>query len=113
MNMKNPELWDQLRAAYRPQTPDLDTASIMDAIRREAVAHPLRRTAASPVAAIPTWACAVAASLAILMTTGVAVRSSTVADQTISQAWIQDIEPQQFEESILSFTADPREGNEL
>lgn len=104
MNTKNPELWDQLRAAYRPQTPALDTASIMDAVRREAAAHPLRRADAVAVAAIPTWVCALAASLAILATAGVVGRSFTIADRQISQAWLRSIQPDQFEQSILSFS---------
>ena len=43
MNMKNQKYWDQLRTAYRPEAPALDVASIMDAVRREAAAQPLRR----------------------------------------------------------------------
>ena len=104
MNTKNPELWDQLRAAYRPQTPTLDTASIMDAVRREAAAHPLRRADAVAVAAIPTWVCALAASLAILATAGVVGHSFAIADRQISQAWLRSIQPDQFEQSILSFS---------
>jgi hypothetical protein len=104
MNKKNQELWDQLRTAYRPQAPDLDTAAIMAAIRQEATAHPLRRTDPSPVAAIPTWVCAMAASLAILAAAGVIGRSVSVADTHISLAWLHSIQPDQFEQSILSFT---------
>ena len=104
MNTKNTELWDQLRSAYRPQMPALDTAAIMDAVRREAAAHPLRRADAVAVAAIPTWVCALAASLAILATAGVVGRSFTIADRQISQAWLRSIQPDQFEQSILSFS---------
>ena len=104
MNMKNQELWDQLRTAYRPPAPNLDVASIMDAIRREAAARPLRRSDASPVAAIPAWVCAIAASLAILATATVVGRSVTVADRHISHAWLRSIQPDQFEQSILSFS---------
>ena len=104
MNIKNQELWDQLRAAYRPQVPDLDTASIMDAIRLEAGAHPLRRTASSPVTAIPTWVCAAAASLAILAAATVVSQSVTAADDYISQAWLRSIQPSQFEQGILNFS---------
>ena len=104
MNTKNTELWDQLRSAYRPQTPALDMAAIMDAVRREAAAHPLRRADAVAVAAIPTWVCALAASLAILATAGVVGRSFTIADRQISQAWLRSIQPDQFEQSILSFS---------
>ena len=104
MNNQHTELWDQLRSAYRPPTPALDTASIMDAVRREAAAHPLRRADAVAVAAIPTWVCALAASLAILTTAGVVGRSFTLADRQISQAWLRSIQPDQFEQSILSFS---------
>ena len=104
MNNQHTELWDQLRSAYRPPTPALDTAAIMDAVRREAAAHPLRRADAVAVAAIPTWVCALAASLAILTTAGVVGRSFTLADRQISQAWLRSIQPDQFEQSILSFS---------
>ena len=104
MNSKNPELWDQLRAAYRPQTPALDTASIMEAIRKEAAAHPLRRTDDGPIAAIPAWVCAVAASLAILAAATVVGRSVSVADTQISHAWLRSIQPEQFEQNILHFS---------
>ena len=104
MKTENPELWNQLRAAYHPQEVSLDTASIMDAVRREAAAHPLRRADAVAVAAIPTWVCALAASLAILATAGVVGRSFTIADRQISQAWLRSIQPDQFEQSILSFS---------
>jgi hypothetical protein len=45
MNTRYPDIWNGLRAAYRPETPELDTAAIMAAVRREAAAHP---RAASP-----------------------------------------------------------------
>jgi hypothetical protein len=102
MNTRNQELWDQLRAAYRPETPALDTASIMGAIRREAAAHPLRRTDPGLATAIPTWVCAMAASLAILAAAAVVGRSVAVADRQIGIAWLRSIQPSQFEQSILS-----------
>ena len=101
MNMKNQKDWDQLRTAYRPHTPALDTAAIMDAVRREAAAHPLRRADAVAVAAIPTWVCALAASLAILATAGVVGRSFTIADRQISQAWMQSVQLEEFEQTFL------------
>lgn len=104
MKIHNQGLWEHLRTAYRPKTPELDTASIMEAIRREAAVHPLRRAEPSPVAAIPTWLCAMAASLAILAAASVVARSVTVADRQISQAWLRSIQPGQFEQSILSFS---------
>ena len=104
MKTNHPELWNQLQAAYRPQTPDLDTASIMGAIRLEAAAHPLRRVDPGLAAAIPTWVCAMAASLAILTTAGVVGRSVALADRQISQAWMHSIQPDQFEQSILSLS---------
>ncbi len=105
--------WSELRTVSRPQAPILDTASIMDAIRQEATAHPLHSASRNPVAAIPTWACAMAASLAILAAAAVATHSVSAADRTISQAWMQDIEPEQFEANFLSYSATPREGNEI
>jgi hypothetical protein len=113
MNLKNQELWEQLRAAYRPQVPELDTASIMDGIRREAAWHPLRRATPGPIAAIPIWVCAMAASLAILAAATAVGRSITTADRTIGHAWLRSIPPEQLEASILNFTASTREGNEI
>jgi hypothetical protein len=104
MNDKKQELWDQFRTGYRPQVPDLDVAAIMGAIRREAAAHPLRRADSSPVMAIPTWVCAMAASLAILAAASVVARSVTVADNQIGLAWLRSIQPAQFEQSILNFS---------
>jgi hypothetical protein len=101
MNMNNPELWDQLRTAYRPAAPDLDTAAIMGAIRREAAAHPLGRLEANPLAAIPSWACVAAASLAIFAAGFVVGRSATVADSQISQAWLQSVQLEEFEQAFL------------
>ena len=101
--MNNPELWDQLRTAYRPPTPSLDTASIMDAIRQEAAARPLRRAKPGLAAPIPTWVCATAASLAILATTAVVGRSVTAADQNISAAWTQTVPPEDFAQNFLTF----------
>ena len=60
MNMKNQEYWDQLRTAYRPEAPALDVASIMDAVRREAAAQPLRRVPPGLAGPIPAWACTAA-----------------------------------------------------
>ena len=101
MRMKNDELWDQLRAAHHPQKPDLDTAAIMAAIRQEAAAHPLRRAETSPLAAIPPWACVVAASLAIFAAGVVVGRSAKVADRQISQAWMQSVQLDEFEQNFV------------
>ena len=101
MNMNRQELWDQLRTAYRPAAPDLDTAAIMGAIRREAAAHPLRRAEAGPLAAIPSWACVAAASLAIFAAGFVVGRSAAVADRQISQAWMQSVQLEEFEQAFL------------
>lgn len=101
MNIKNQALWDQLRTAYQPQAPDLDTASIMEAIRREAAAHPLRRANSGLAVPIPTWACIAAASLAIFAAGFVIGRSATVADRQISQAWMQSVQPDKFAQTFL------------
>ena len=103
MNMNNQKIWDQLRTAYRPEAPALDVASIMDAVRREAVAHPLRRIQPGLAGPIPAWACTAAAMLAIFATGFVVGRSVTVADQHISAAWTQSVQPEEFAQSFLTF----------
>ncbi len=102
MNTQTPELWNQLRAAYRPETPELDVDAIMTAVRREAAAHPLRRVAPGPVAAIPAWACAVAACLALVSAATVVVRSIDLADRHIGHAWIRTVEPDQFASEFMN-----------
>ena len=102
MNPKNPELWDQLRTAYRPPAPALDTASIMDAIRREAAVHPLRRASIGLAAPVPGWVCTAAALLAIFAAGFMVGRSVTVADQHISAAWTQTVQPDEFAASFMS-----------
>lgn len=106
MNNKNQELWEQLRAAYRPQVPDLDTAAIMTAIRLEAAAHPLRRAETGLAAPIPTWVCATAAALALLAAVTVVGRSITAADHQISQAWMRSVEPEKFVQNFVPFADD-------
>ncbi len=107
MKTKQPELWDQLRAAYRPHEVALDTASIMDAIRHEATAQPLPRPAPlSPVARIPPWVCAMAASLALLATVTVVSRSITAADRQISEAWLQNVQLDEFARNFVPFADD-------
>ena len=107
MNNKNPELWDQLRAAYRPQTPALDTASIMDAVRREAAAHPRRAENPGLAGGVPVWVCALAASLALLAAGSVIGRSIRVADRQIDQAWLRSIPPGQFAQNLLGLASPP------
>ena len=106
MNMKNRELWDQLRTAHRPQVPTLDTASIMDAIRLEAAAHPLRRPDVGLASPIPAWVCATAASLALLAAATVVGRSISTADRQISQAWMQSVQPDEFVQNFIPFADD-------
>lgn len=101
MKNKNPEPWDPLRTAYRPQVPSLDIASIMDAVRQEAAAHPLRRAKPGLAAGIPPWTCFAAASLAIFAAGFVVGRSATVADRQISQAWMQSVQVEEFEQTFL------------
>ncbi len=103
MTMDNQKFWDQLRTAYRPDAPALDVASIMDAVRREAAAQPLRRLTPGLAGPIPAWACTAAAVLAIFATGFVVGRSVTVADQHISAAWTQSVEPEEFAQSFLTF----------
>lgn len=103
MNKQQADLWKQLRSAYRPATPELDTAAILEAVRREAAAHPLRRAEARPVGAIPTWLCATAASLALLAAASVLFQSVELADQQIGLAWMHSVEPDQFAETFIPF----------
>ena len=105
MNMKNQKYWDQLRTAYRPEAPALDVASIMDAVRREAAARPVRRAAPGLAGPIPAWACTAAALLAVFATGVVVGRSVTLADQRIRDAWTQTVRPEEFAASILTFDA--------
>lgn len=103
MKKQENQLWDELRSRYRSRVPELDTAAIMEAVRREAATTALRPGTPNPVAAVPTWACAVAAALALLATVAVAARSITVADEQINQALSQDVEPEEFAREFLSF----------
>ena len=106
MKQNNQELWEQLRTAYRPQVPDLDTASIMAAIRQEAATRPLRRTDVGLASPIPTWICATAASLAFLAAATIVGRSISAADRQISQAWMQSVEPDKFVQNFVPFADD-------
>ena len=101
MKTKRSEPWDALRAAYRPPAPELDVAYIMDAVRREAAAAPLRRAEPGLAAGIPPWTCFVAASLAIFAAGFVVGRSASVADRQISQAWMQSVQLDEFEQTFL------------
>ena len=101
MKTRFPETWNGLRAAYRPETPELDTDAIMAAVRREAAAHPARRLPPNPVAAIPTWACA-AASLALMASGAILAQSLETADQQIGSAWMRSVQPDQFADAFLT-----------
>lgn len=104
MNMKNEKMWNQLRTAYRSEAPELDTAAIMAAVRREAAAHPAGLAATGPLAAIPPWACVAAASLAIFAAGYVVGRSATEADRQIGRAWIQSVQLEEFERTFIDVT---------
>lgn len=103
MRLNHPEAWDRLRAAYRPESPALDTAAIMDAIRREAAEHPVHALPPGPLAAVPPWVCVAAASLAIFAAGYVVGRAFTDADQQISHAWTQSVPLEEFEQTFLDF----------
>ena len=105
MKTNDPQTWDRLRTAYRPEAPELDVASIMDAVRREAAARPVRRAAPGLAGPIPAWACTAAALLAVFATGVVVGRSVTLADQHIRDAWTQTVRPEEFAASILTFDA--------
>jgi len=83
--------WSEFRMASRPHPPELDTDAIMERIRQEAAVRPLRAASRDPIAAIPGWVCAVAASLAFLLTAGMMAQSIASADQTIREAQQQHI----------------------
>ena len=102
MKTNNPELWDQLRTAYRPETPELDVAAIRAAVRAEAAAHPLRRPKPSLAGPIPAWACTAAALLAVFATGVVVGRSVTIADEHIRDAWTKTVQPEEFAHSFLT-----------
>ena len=78
----------------------------MDAVRREAAAHPLRRPAPGLAGPIPAWACTAAALLAVFATGVVVGRSVTLADQHIRDAWTQTVQPEEFANSILTFESE-------
>lgn len=95
--------WNQVRAAYRPAPPPtLDTAAIMAAVRTEAAARPARRPPEGLAASVPAWACAAAATLALMAATTAVVRSVANADRFIGQAWMHSVEPTEFEANILA-----------
>lgn len=103
MNMKPNETWEQLRTAYRPAAPILDTASIMNAVRREATARPWQRADPGLAGQIPGWFCTAAAVLAIFATGFVLGRSVSVADRNIAEAWTKTVPPEEFTQSFLTF----------
>ena len=105
MNTQHQPDWDQLRAAYQPASVALDTRAIMNAVRDEAKARPLQRVT-NAVAAIPTWSCATAASLALLLAAAVVSQAVTQADSQIGQAWIRSVQPDEFAQTFLSFSDD-------
>ena len=112
MNEKYPDPWDRLRSAYHAEAPALDVASIMDAVRREAAARPLAIFKPGLAGPIPAWACTAAALLAIFAAGFVVGRSVTVADQNISSAWMQTVQPEEFTQSILDVD-DSADGSSL
>ncbi len=103
MNMKHTEIWEQMRTAYQPAAPTLDTAAIMNAVRREAAARPWRRADPGLAGQIPGWICTAAAVLAIFATGFVLGRSVSVADRTIGMAWTKTVPPEEFAQSFLTF----------
>ena len=105
MSMNPFDPWPHLRTAYRPEVPELDTAAIMGAVRREAAAQPWRRPAGL-AAPVPVWLCATAAALALLATVAVVSQSIAIADRHISQAWMQSVQPDEFARNFLDFSSD-------
>jgi len=107
MKSTPPDAWERFRTADRPEPPELDVDAIMAAVRREAAAAPVRRRAPGLAGPIPAWACAAAAGLALLAAAGTVARSITTADDRITQAWLQSINPQDFETDILDASDHP------
>ncbi len=93
-------IFEQARATRSAQPPSLDTHAIMEAVRREAAARPVKRAAAVPVIQLPTWLCAVAASLAIVATAGTIGTSVYSADTAIGRAWLDNISPGEMAQTI-------------
>ena len=86
--------------AGSPAVPALDAAAIMDAVRAEAAARPVRRL--DYVARdVPRWLGAVAASLAFLAAAGLLVRSVGQADREIGVAWVRSVEPTEFVQNVM------------
>jgi hypothetical protein len=104
MNTIDSERWERMRAAHRPGAPALDVAAIMDAVRQEAAARPLRRDGTGTLDVLPTWVCGTAAALAILAAATIALRSIGAADAHIGQAWIRTVQPQDFADEFMSGT---------
>lgn len=106
--------WQLLRHAPRPAPPELDTDAIMAAVRQEALREPLGSPAGGPVLAVPFWACATAAGLAILLTAGAFRISVRQADRTLVEAWMQEMGPDQLEQAVQTvYSFSSEGGNEI
>ena len=86
--------------AGSPAVPALDAAAIMDAVRAEAAARPVRRLDYL-ARDVPRWLGAVAASLAFLAAAGLLVRSVGQADREIGVAWVRSVEPTEFVQNVM------------
>jgi len=97
MNKRMDMAWNDLKAAWRAPDAGLDEAAILAAVRREAAVRPARRGA---VRRRP-WigAAAVAASLAWAAFTLAQARGT--ADRQIGLAWMNSIEPQALQSSVM------------
>ncbi|MDR0994612.1 MAG: hypothetical protein LBN38_08660 [Verrucomicrobiota bacterium] len=100
MNKNQPIPWSYMQNAYLPPKPELDLSAIMQAVREEATRHPCRNIPTAPLARMPTWACAVAACLALAAAIGAVGGSVSMADTEISQAWLLSIQPVELEQGL-------------
>ncbi len=94
------ELRDLFAGAGAPAVPALDAAAIMDAVRAEAAARPVRRLEYA-ARDVPRWFGAVAASLAFLAAAGLLVRAVGQADREIGVAWVRSVEPAEFVQNVV------------
>lgn len=103
MKTRQKDIGAQLREAGRPTVPQLDTASIMDAVRAEAAVCPARRLEYVPMT-VPNWLGAMAAGLAFMAAVGMLAQSVGQADRQIGVAWTRSIEPTEFVQNVMPFS---------
>jgi hypothetical protein len=91
--------WSELKAAWAAPAAALDEAAIMAAVRREAAARPARGVARRGQR---TWIGAAAVAAALAWTAFTLAQAGGSADRQIGLAWMNSIEPQTLEDSVMS-----------